>query len=160
MSMARNPQTLKKIETSKTKSGNFCSRKVNNPSQRNIQNIKACYETLFKRNFSRTNAKKQRFLKSVTTKTLTNEQYDLCENKISKTELFHSMKSMKNNKTPGNDGLTKEFFETFWDELKTPLMESVNQTFHLKILSIPQRQVVIKLIQKTRPEKTGDQFLS
>ena len=70
------------------------------------------------------------------------------------------MKSMKNNKTPGNDGLTKEFFETFWDELKTPLMESVNQTFHLKILSIPQRQVVIKLIQKTRPGKTGDQFLN
>ena len=78
----------------------------------------------------------------------------------SKTELFDSMKSMRNNKIPGNDGLTKEFFENFLDELKTPLMESVNQTFRTKILSIPQRQAVIKLIQKTRPEKTGDQFLS
>ena len=79
---------------------------------------------------------------------------------ISKTELFDSMKSMRNNKIPGNDGLTKEFFENFLDELKTLLMESVNQTFRTKILSIPQRQAVIKLIQKTRPEKTGDQFLS
>ena len=79
---------------------------------------------------------------------------------ISKTELFDSMKSMRNNKIPGNDGLTKEFFENFLDELKTPLMESVNQTFRTKILSIPQRQAVIKLIQNTRPEKTGDQFLS
>ena len=79
---------------------------------------------------------------------------------ISKTELFDSMKSMRNNNIPGNDGLTKEFFENFLDELKTPLMESVNQTFRTKILSIPQRQAVIKLIQKTRPEKTGDQFLS
>ena len=79
---------------------------------------------------------------------------------ISKTELFDSMKSMRNNKIPGNDGLTKEFFVNFLDELKTPLMESVNQTFRTKILSIPQRQAVIKLIQKTRPEKTGDQFLS
>ena len=70
------------------------------------------------------------------------------------------MKSMKNNKTLGKNGLIKEFFENVQDELKTPLMESVNQTFHLKILSIPQRQAVIKLIQKTRPEKTGDQFLS
>ena len=40
------------------------------------------------------------------------------------------MKSMKNNKTPGNNGLTKEFYEIFWDELKTSLMESVNQAFH------------------------------
>ena len=79
---------------------------------------------------------------------------------ISKTELFDSMKSMRNNKIPGNDGLTTEFFENFLDELKTPLMESVNQTFRTKILSIPQRQAVIKLIQKTRLGKTGDQFLS
>ena len=58
------------------------------------------------------------------------------------------MKSMTNNKTPGNDGLTKEFFETFWDEVKTPLVESVNQAFHTEILSISQRQAVIKLIEK------------
>ena len=61
------------------------------------------------------------------------------------------MKSRKNNKTPGNDGLTKKFYETFRDELKTPLMESVNQAFHTKFLSISQRQAVIKLIEK----KTG-----
>ena len=40
---------------------------------------------------------------------------------------------MKNNKTPGNDGLTKEFYKTVWDELKTPLIESFNQTLHTKI---------------------------
>ena len=55
---------------------------------------------------------------------------------------------MKNNKTPGNDGLTKEFYETFWDKLKTPLMKSINQAFHTKILSILQRQAVIKQIEK------------
>ena len=70
------------------------------------------------------------------------------ENKISETDLFDSMKSMKNKKTPCNDGLTKEFYETFWDELKTPLMKSINQAFHTKILSILQRQAVIKLIEK------------
>ena len=25
---------------------------------------------------------------------------------------------MENNKTPGTDGLTKEFYETFWNEIK------------------------------------------
>ena len=112
------------------------------------RSIKTFYETLFKRNFSKTNVEKQRFLNSLGTKTLINEQYDLCENKISETDLFDSMKSMKNNKTPGNDGLTKEFYETFWDKLKTLFMKSMNQAFHTRILSILQRQAGIKLIEK------------
>ena len=40
----------------------------------------------------------QKLLDSV--KTLTNEQYDIRKNEISETDLFDSMKSMKNNKTP------------------------------------------------------------
>ena len=63
------------------------------------------------------------------------------------------MKSMKSNKTPGNAGLPKEFYKTFWDELKTPLMESVNQAFRTKILSISLRQAVIKLIEKKDRDK-------
>ena len=112
------------------------------------KSIKTFQETLYKRNFSKTNVEKQRFLNFLSTKTLTNEQYDLCENKISKTDLFNSMKSMNNNKTPDYDGLTKEFYKTFWDELKIPFMKSINKAFHTKILSIPRRQAVIKLIEK------------
>ena len=63
------------------------------------------------------------------------------------------MKSMKSTKTPGNAGLPKEFYKTFWDELKTPLMESVNQAFRTKILSISLRQAVIKLIEKKDQDK-------
>ena len=37
---------------------------------------------------------------------------------------------MKNKKATGNDGLTKELYKTFWDELKTPQMESISQVFH------------------------------
>ena len=29
---------------------------------------------------------------------------------------------MLNGKTPGNDGLSKEFYEAFWNELKDPLL--------------------------------------
>ena len=34
---------------------------------------------------------------------------NVTQNKIHETELFNSMTSMKNNKTPGNDGLKKKF---------------------------------------------------
>ena len=60
---------------------------------------------------------------------------------------------MKNNKAPSKDGLTEEFYETFWDEMKTPLIESINQGFHTKILNISQRQAVIKFIEKKDQSK-------
>ena len=118
------------------------------------KNIKAFYETLFKWNLSKTNVEKQRLLNSLTTKALANQQYDLCENKISETDLFDSMKSMKNNKIPSNDALTKEFYKTFWDGMKTPLMIKVNQVFHTEILVISQRQAVMKLIEKNDQYKS------
>ena len=40
--------------------------------------------------------------------------------------LCESMENIKNNKTTANDGLIKEFYKNFWDELKTSLMESIN----------------------------------
>ena len=40
---------------------------------------------------------------------LTNEQTLSCEDIISEDEVFKSLKSMENTKSPGNDGLSKEF---------------------------------------------------
>ena len=40
--------------------------------------------------------------------------------------IYLTLESTKSNKTPGNDGLTKQFFKTFWDEPKTSLVESIN----------------------------------
>ena len=60
------------------------------------KNIKVFYETIFKRNIPRTNVEKQWFLDLLNTETLTtNEHYDPCENRISETDLFDSMKSMQ-----------------------------------------------------------------
>ena len=40
--------------------------------------------------------------------------------------------SMPNNKSPGNDGLSKEFYETFWEELKKPFMLAVKRSYNIK----------------------------
>ena len=36
---------------------------------------------------------------------------------------------MKNDKSLGNDGLTKEFYETFPEEIKTPFSNSLRKSF-------------------------------
>ena len=38
------------------------------------------------------------------------------------------MQFSKDHRSPGNDGLRKKFYETFWNELKEIFIESVSQT--------------------------------
>ena len=67
---------------------------------------------------------------------------------------------MKNDKSPGNDGLTKEFYETFWEEIKTPLSNSVRKYFLAEELSTSQKQAFIKLQPWTKYfEKNQTKFL-
>ena len=55
---------------------------------------------------------------------------------------------MENAKTPGNDGLWKEFYEIFWDNVKIQLLASINDAFIKKEeLSTFQKQVVIKIME-------------
>ena len=63
------------------------------------------------------------------------------------------MKNMQNNKSPGNDGLTKKFYEGFWDEIKELLITSATEAKQRGKLSISQRQVIIKLIEKKTETK-------
>ena len=44
---------------------------------------------------------------------INNDFFNLYENDPTEGELLISLKSMENNKTTGNDGLTEEFYETF-----------------------------------------------
>ena len=55
---------------------------------------------------------------------------------------------MKNDKSPGNEGITKEFYEFFWDDIKNSFSDSIKKSFISGELSISQEQAVIKLIKK------------
>ena len=58
------------------------------------------------------------YLENISLPKFTNEQTLSYEGMISEVEVFKSLKSMENNKLPENDGLSKEFCEWFWDEIK------------------------------------------
>ena len=44
-------------------------------------------------------------------------------------EIKNVLHSFEKNKTPGEDGFTKEFYETFFDLLKQNLLDSYNEAF-------------------------------
>ena len=58
------------------------------------------------------------FLNDLTVLSLTMEQSLSCEGNLTEKETYNSLISLENNKSPGNDGLTKEFYWTFWDDIK------------------------------------------
>ena len=68
--------------------------------------------------------------------------------------MFKSLKSMENNKSPWNDGLSKEFYECFWDEIKKPFLASIHKAFLNEELSTSQKQAMIKLLEKKDKYKT------
>ena len=59
---------------------------------------------------------------------------------------------MEIKKTPGNDELSKEFYQYFWDDVKIPLLASINDAF-TKELRKSQKQTAIKLIEKKDRDK-------
>ena len=58
------------------------------------------------------------------------------------------MKTFKSNKTPGNDGLTIEFYKNFWSVLGKFCVSSFNESFKSGELSTSQKQAVISLLDK------------
>ena len=56
-------------------------------------------------------------------------------------------------KTPGNDGLTKEFYVCFFGELGMLLLKSLNYSHLLGELSTSQKQAAVTLIEKKRRDK-------
>ena len=57
---------------------------------------------------------------------------------------------MENNKSPGNDGLSKEFYGCFWNEIKNPFLASIHKAFLNQELSSSQKQAVIKMLEKKK----------
>ena len=65
---------------------------------------------------------------------LSEEQKNICEGFLTEKEIFNSLISFENIKSPGNDGFTKEFYITFWDDLKDIFLRSLQDSKRLKEL--------------------------
>ena len=95
----------------------------------------------------------KKFFSDVDIPKLFENQVKPCEENLTGKDLYNSLKSMQSDKSSGNDGLTKEFYGTFWTELKEIFVDSVSEAKEKGILSTSQRQAIIKLIEKKDRDK-------
>ena len=76
------------------------------------------------------------------------EQQEL-ENDLLKEELLNALKGFKENKTLGEDGFSKEFYEPFFDLIGDHLLDSYNEASDKGEMSIFQGRGIISLIPKS-----------
>ena len=70
-------------------------------------------------------------------------------------DIYESI-SFNNNKPPGNDGLTKGFYQKFWQDVNDIFFNSLQESKGLKYLCTSQVQAVIKFKNHA---KIKDMFL-
>ena len=63
-----------------------------------------------------------------------------------------AMIMMKNDRTPGEDGIPVDFYKVFWSKLKTPFMDMVMDCYQSKILHYTARQGILNLIPKANKD--------
>ena len=70
------------------------------------------------------------------------------ENPILESEVLEVLKNMKNNKSPGSDGFTAEFFKFFWNDLKTFILRAIHCIFTKREFPISLRLGIILCLPK------------
>ena len=78
------------------------------------QKLKQFYSSLHKRRSNKTLDECMSYLANISLPKLTDEEKLSCEGKLTKNECWIALSSMGNNKSPGNDGLSKEFYICFF----------------------------------------------
>ena len=106
-------------------------------TKQSLTTEKHCFEYLFKLNAPK----------------LSESDRSICEGKLTLNECWPALLSMKNGKSPGNDGLTKEFYVCLFEEVGWLVCKTLNFSFDNGELSSSQKQAVITLIEKKDRDK-------
>ena len=99
------------------------------------------------------NSASDAFLDHCRLPTLNEDAKQICEGVLTKAECFKALQTFKNGKSPGNDGLTAEFYEAFWPTLGYLLVDSLNSSFEKGELANSQKHFIIRLIEKKNKDK-------
>ena len=69
-------------------------------------------------------------------------------NPVTLHEVYKALFSMSNKKSPGNNGLHREFYINFFSLIGPDLVNTLNYSYEKEVMSVTQRQSLITLVQK------------
>jgi len=79
---------------------------------------------------------------------LTNVEKNELEEDLTIEEVKKTVMSMKSFKSPGGDGIIREFYQLYWEAIEKDFFEVVNEVFHNFELSDSQYNGMITLLHK------------
>ena len=120
---------------------------------RRFQELHNFYSNLFTKKCTSTSEQCFNFLYSIDVPRLSDDHRLNANEPIALKEIQDNLFKMNGGKSPGNYGLSVEFYKYFWDDIKDLLLESFNYSISVGFLSTSQKQAIIKLIEKRDKDK-------
>ena len=106
------------------------------------------YQNLYKDTKVYRKASLEDFIKDVNIPKLSEEESSTCEGEITYRECVLSLRTMRNEASPGLDGLSAAFYKMFWLKLGNLVVKSLNRGFHEGQLSCTQKEGLMTLLPK------------
>ena len=113
-----------------------------------LPEIEKYFGNLYSSKITSTEDLLNQFTEGVQLPRLSDGERETIEGLLSFEECKKVVESFKNDKSPGEDGFTSEFYLTFFDLIGNDLVNSLNAGYENGKLSISQRRGVINLIPK------------
>ena len=123
-----------------------------------LEEIYKYYKELYSRKKNPCSSEIDIYLDGVEFNTLSEEDASSCEGLLTENECYKALMSMPNNKTPGSDGLSAEFYKCFWEDINNLVINSLNEGFEKNELSETQKQGNLILLYKKGDKRLLDNW--
>lgn len=151
----RNTKYFASLEKKRSEGKTISRLQINNNINTNQNDILDEAESYYRKLYNKQDTQQSRlnfFDDSIDKLNDTDKQ--TCEGLLTESECTKALKDMKNNKSPGSDGITVEFYKMFWNVLKHHYINSINYSFQNGSLTDLQKQSIITLLPKQNKDIT------
>ena len=136
---------LKKKEIKQLKSEN--GKRIMNGRNEIMKEVRRYYSNLYKKDQINVDEMKN-YVFTQNVDKLNEEEKKICDGLLTSDECKRAIFAMKKNKAPGCDGISIEFYQTFWPQIKDLLVSALNECYITDTMSNTQRKGVITLLFK------------